>query len=141
MVEQYLCPLQQISPPIGPQIDVFIVQLDEDRQERFWRHRPDEFTVHEKEYIIYVLKFKRVSDLRYVSETQKLAEIQHLAVTQGLKKLFKDTQWTVESSCPLYRDTSRCLQTYDRPPTFSRSLVSTKRTESRLSRIWEDPVG
>jgi hypothetical protein len=33
---------------------------------------------------------------RYVSETQKLAEIQHLAVTQGLKKLLKDTQWTVE---------------------------------------------
>ncbi len=32
---------------------------------------------------------------KYVSETQKL-EIQHLAVTQGLKKLFKDTQWTVE---------------------------------------------
>jgi hypothetical protein len=31
-----------------------------------------------------------------VSETQKLAEIQYLAVTQGLKKLFKDTQWTVE---------------------------------------------
>ena len=31
-----------------------------------------------------------------MSETQKLAEIQHLAVTQGLKKLFKDTQWTVE---------------------------------------------
>jgi hypothetical protein len=31
-----------------------------------------------------------------VSETQKLAETQYLAVTQGLKKLFKDTQWTVE---------------------------------------------
>ena len=31
-----------------------------------------------------------------VYETQKLAEIQHLAVTQGLKKLFKDTQWTVD---------------------------------------------
>jgi hypothetical protein len=49
------------------------------------------------------LEFKRVSDTgeKYVSETQKLAEIQHLAVTQGLKKLFKDTQWTVESSCPV----------------------------------------
>jgi len=28
--------------------------------------------------------------------TQKLAEIQHLAVSQGLKQLFKDTQWTIE---------------------------------------------
>ena len=27
---------------------------------------------------------------------QKLAETQHLAITQGLKRLFKDTQWTVE---------------------------------------------
>ena len=33
---------------------------------------------------------------KYVSETQKLAETQHLAITQGLKRLFKDTQWTVE---------------------------------------------
>jgi hypothetical protein len=32
---------------------------------------------------------------KYVSETQKLAEIQHLAITQGLEKLFKDTQLTV----------------------------------------------
>ena len=28
--------------------------------------------------------------------TQQLAEAQHLAVTQGLQKLFEDTQWTVE---------------------------------------------
>jgi hypothetical protein len=27
---------------------------------------------------------------------QKLAETQHLAITQGLKRLFKDTQWTVD---------------------------------------------
>jgi hypothetical protein len=33
---------------------------DEDRQTRFWRRRPDGFTVNEKEYIIYVLEFKRV---------------------------------------------------------------------------------
>jgi hypothetical protein len=41
---------------------------------------------------------EQVSDTgeRYVSETQKLAEIQHLAVTQGLKRMFRDTQWTVE---------------------------------------------
>ncbi len=41
---------------------------------------------------------EQVSDTgeRYVSETQKLAEIQHLAVTQGLKRRFRDTQWTVE---------------------------------------------
>ena len=70
---------------------------DEDRQARFWRRRPDGFAVNEKEHIIYVLEFKRVSDAghEYVAETQKLAEAQHLAVTQGLQKLFKDTQWTV----------------------------------------------
>ena len=71
---------------------------DEDRQARFWRSRPDGFAVNEKEHIIYVLEIKRVSDTgeRYVSENQKLAEIQHLAVTQALKRRFKDTQWTVE---------------------------------------------
>ena len=48
--------------------------------------------------MIYVLEFKRVSDTgaKYVSETQKVVEIQHLVITQDLKKLFKDTQWTVE---------------------------------------------
>ena len=48
--------------------------------------------------MIYVLEFKRVTDTgeKYVSETQKLAETQHLAITQGLKRLFKDTQWTVD---------------------------------------------
>jgi hypothetical protein len=71
---------------------------DEDRQARFWRRRPDGFTVNEQDHIIYVLEFKRVSDAghEYVAETQKLAEAQHLVVTQGLQKLFKDTQWTVE---------------------------------------------
>jgi hypothetical protein len=71
---------------------------DDDRQSRFWRHRPDEFTVNEKEHVIYVLEFKRVTDTgaKYVSETQKLEEIQHLVITQDLKRLFKDTQWTVE---------------------------------------------
>jgi hypothetical protein len=71
---------------------------DEDRQARFWRRRPDGFTVHEKEHIIYVLEFKGVSDTgqEYVTETHELAEGQHLALTQGLQKLFKDTQWTVE---------------------------------------------
>jgi hypothetical protein len=71
---------------------------DEDRQARFWRRRPDGFAVNEQEHIIYVLEFKRVSDAgqEYVTETQQLAEAQHLAVTQGLQKLFKDTQWTVE---------------------------------------------
>ena len=56
------------------------------------------FVVHEKEHVIYILEFKRVSDTgeQYVSETQKLEEIHHLVVTQNLKKLFKDTQWTVE---------------------------------------------
>jgi ribonuclease HI len=71
---------------------------EDDRQARFWRRRPDGFAVNEKEHVIYVLEFKRVADNgeKYVSETQKLAETQHLAITQGLKRLFKDTQWTVE---------------------------------------------
>jgi len=50
--------------------------------------------VNEKEHIIFVLEFKRVSDAgqEYVSsETQKLAGTQHLAVTQGLQKLCQDT--------------------------------------------------
>ena len=55
--------------------------------------RPDGFAVNEKEHIIYVLEFKRVSDVgqEYVIETQRLAETHHLGVTQGLQKLFKDT--------------------------------------------------
>ncbi len=67
---------------------------DEDRQARFWRRRPDGFFVNEKEHIIYVLEFKRVSDTgqEYVTETQQLTEDQHLVITQGLQKLFKDTQ-------------------------------------------------
>ena len=58
----------------------------------------DGFAVNEKEHVIYVLEFKPVSDAgeRHVAETQRLAELQHLAVTQGLKKLLKNTQWTVE---------------------------------------------
>ncbi len=70
---------------------------DEDRQTRFRSHRPDGFTVNEKEYIIYILEFKRVSDTgqEYVSETQELTETKHIDVTQGLKKLFRDIQWTV----------------------------------------------
>ena len=71
---------------------------EDDRQARFWRRRPDGFAVNEKEHVIYVLEFKRVTDNgeKYVSETQKLAETQYLVITQGLKRLFKDTQWTVE---------------------------------------------
>ena len=58
----------------------------------------DGFAVNEKEHVIYVLEFKPVSDAgeRYVTETQRVAELQHLAVTQILKKLLKNTQWTVE---------------------------------------------
>jgi hypothetical protein len=84
---------------------------DEDRQARFWRRRPDGFAVNEKEHIIYVLEFKRVSDTgkEYVSETQKLVEAQHLAVTQGLKKLFKpETRNGQLSICLSWRGTSRC---------------------------------
>ena len=57
------------------------------------------FSVNEKDHIIYVLEFKRVSDAdeRYVAETQRAALCYYFAVTQGLKKkLFKDAQWTVE---------------------------------------------
>ncbi len=45
---------------------------DEDRQARFWRRRPDGFPVNEREHMIYVLEFKRVSDVsqEYVVETQ-----------------------------------------------------------------------
>ena len=45
--------------------------------------------------MINVLEFKLVSDTgeAYVAETQRVAELQNLAVTQGLKKLLKDTQW------------------------------------------------
>ena len=35
---------------------------DDDRQARFWRHRPDGIAVKEKEHIIYILRFERVSD-------------------------------------------------------------------------------
>jgi hypothetical protein len=71
---------------------------DEDRQARFWRHRPDGFAVNEKEHFIYVLEFKRVSDVghEYVTETQQLTETQHLTVTADLQKRFEDTQWTVD---------------------------------------------
>ena len=49
----------------------------------FWRHRPDGFTVNEKEIYIRGLEFKRMTDTgqKYVSETQKLAKIEHLAIT------------------------------------------------------------
>ena len=82
----------------GRRVEEQEVVDDEDRQARFWRRRPDGFAVNEKEHVIYILEFKRVSDTgdHYVSETQKLAEIQHLDVTQDLKGLFKDTQWTVD---------------------------------------------
>ena len=47
---------------------------EEDRQARFWRRRPDGFAVNEKEHIIYILEFKRVSDAgeRYVAKTQRV---------------------------------------------------------------------
>jgi hypothetical protein len=55
----------------------------------FWRRRPDGFAVNEKEHIIYILEFKRVSDAgeRYVAETQRVAELQQIVVTQGLQKI------------------------------------------------------
>ena len=54
---------------------------------------PETLGVNEKEHIIYILEFKRVTDTgeKYVSQTQKLEEIQHLAITQDLEKMFKDT--------------------------------------------------
>ena len=47
---------------------------DEDSQTWFWRRRPDGFAVNEKEHIIYILEFKRVSDAgeRYVAKTQRV---------------------------------------------------------------------
>jgi hypothetical protein len=46
---------------------------DDDRQARFWRHRPDGIAVKEKEHIIYILRFERVSDAGegYVAETPR----------------------------------------------------------------------
>ena len=38
----------------------------------------------------------RTGGHEYADETQNLTEAQHLVVTQGLQKLFKDTQWTVD---------------------------------------------
>ena len=74
---------------------------DDDRQARFWRRRPNGFAVNEKEHVIYVLEFKRVTDTgeKYVSETQKLAETQHLVITQGLKDCSKTHNGQL-SSCP-----------------------------------------
>ena len=54
----------------------------------------------------------------YVAETQRVAELshklQHLALTQGLKKFSNDTQWTVEN-CHLWRGTSRICKPIARP--------------------------
>jgi hypothetical protein len=54
---------------------------DEDIQARFWRRRLDGFTVNEKEHIIYVLEFKRVSDTghEYVTETQRYQRLSTLS--------------------------------------------------------------
>ena len=64
-----------------------------DRRTRFWRCRPDGFAVYENEHVIYVLEFNRVSDSgeTYVTETQKVVDLQHLTVTQKLTKFIKDT--------------------------------------------------
>jgi hypothetical protein len=53
----------------------------------------------QKEHVIHVLSSMTLverSNKRYVTETQKVAELQYPAVTQSLQKLFKDTQLTVE---------------------------------------------
>ncbi len=44
--------------------------------------KTDGFTVNEKEHIIYVLEFKRVSDMgqEYVSETQEIAKTQSVCM-------------------------------------------------------------
>ena len=51
-----------------------------------------------KRIISFTFESLKESDTghEYVTETQQLPEAQHLAVTQDLQKLFKDTQWTVE---------------------------------------------
>ena len=89
-VRKWTCWLQ-----MGRHILLALELDDKDRHGRFWRHRPDGFTVNEKEYIIYTLEFKGVSDT-HIPLGERLAEIQHLDVTQHLKNLFKNTQWTVE---------------------------------------------
>ena len=54
---------------------------DDDRQGRFWRRSPDEFAVNETKPVIFVLQFRRVSDVgkTYVTSTQRVAEFQHLS--------------------------------------------------------------
>ena len=61
-------------------------------EERFWRHRPDGFTVNEKE--IYVVEFKRVTDT-------------------GAKYHGVRDPETSGDSVPSCQDTSRCLQVCD----------------------------
>ena len=53
---------------------------EDDRQTRFWRHRPDGFAVNEKEHVIYVLEFKRVTDNgeKYVSETHRVFVLERI---------------------------------------------------------------
>jgi hypothetical protein len=68
-------------------------QDNEDRQARFWMRRPGRVRSQssEREHIIYILESKRVSDTvrATVCETQKLAEIQHFAVSYAkLQKKF-----------------------------------------------------
>jgi hypothetical protein len=51
----------------------------------------------------------------YAAETQRVAELQHIAVTQGLEKLFRDTQTTVDKLSLVAGQKSvasqtRCLQ-------------------------------
>jgi hypothetical protein len=46
-----------------------MVEQELDRQARFWRRRPDGFAINEKENIIYILEFKRVSDIKRVTES------------------------------------------------------------------------
>jgi hypothetical protein len=63
---------------------------DDDRQARFNKFRDAHgFAVNENEHLIYVLEFKRVSDIgeTYVAETQRMTELQHLAVTQAPEPL------------------------------------------------------
>jgi hypothetical protein len=73
-----------------------LLQSVHDRQAHFWRRRPDGFAVNKTEHYHLCARVQARRKLLRLKEWQRVAELQNLAVTQGLKKIFKDTQCTVE---------------------------------------------
>ena len=100
--------------------------------------------VNEKKYVIYILEFKRVTDTgeKYVSETQKLVEIQHLTITEGLEKLFKVTQSTVDQLSFVVGHRSMSARGQQRKlPVRMKQTVMRKETVIRKETIKEEGDG